>query len=239
MIAGVSGASSFIRATTSQPVMPGICKSMIAQSNEAFSRALTAAAPSSQIVASCPRAGSSTAMIWRISGSSSTNNTRSGLHKETLKTTLPIPFGEHYFVAWLSHRRSLSRKGRGDSTLATARQRGVPSVSPRRCLADRETALDRHGPDPSTTSASAGEQLFQRQLETGEHVAAIQRLRRSQMLAFVGGGVDVRGLCLGINDPRQAAAGREVLRQLAFNLARRVAVAEHFHRQVGVQVGYR
>ena len=33
-------------------------------------------------------------MIWRINGSSSTNNTRNLQHEAALKARLPIPFGE-------------------------------------------------------------------------------------------------------------------------------------------------
>ena len=89
MMTSVSGAVFLMWSMTSQPLRPGIRRSTMATSKDCLSSAAMAAAPSSQIVASCPMRGSSIFITSRMGGSSSTNRTRNLLTGTEFKQPSP------------------------------------------------------------------------------------------------------------------------------------------------------
>jgi hypothetical protein len=77
--------------------------------------------------------------------------------------------------------------------------------------------------------ARALEETPQGKGETGQHLAAFQRLRLGQLGALVGCRIDLSGSRRRIDQPDQLDADAEILANFAVDLPFRIADAEDFH----------
>src|SRR5262245_49460983 len=77
---------------------------------------------------------------------------------------------------------------------------------------------------PFFTSGCTGEQLWQRQLEAREDGSTVQSSILVDTPHFIGRGVGLGRLSLGINQPNKLNTGLEVFAELAFHFALRVAL---------------
>jgi hypothetical protein len=77
------------------------------------------------------------------------------------------------------------------------------------------------------------EQLPQGEPKARQHIAASQCLARCEHDRLGGGSVDGDGSCSWIDQPENAATGREVLVDFSRHLLGRIALAEQFNGKIG------